>query len=248
MMRCDLLQTEHGGEIRQVLLNNLMRTRAGAEAGNPQAHRNLLRLAQLIVEKRANHPRRMSRHQIGELREALRADGYELTWEPTSDLPNDYTARCTILPTDAAAVPLAAETSALEVELTARGYTSVLNHYRQAVDGFANHKYESSNGDLRTFLEDLVTRLAEYHTGYQRVPGPSPGQPRANQGGQAINHLVQRDHLPEREGGKLLQGLWDVIHTNGPHPGQSDADEARFRMQVVTAIARFLLKHFPAKT
>jgi hypothetical protein len=32
---------------------------------------------------------------------------------------------------------------------------SVLNHYRQAVDGFTHHKYESANGDLRTALEDL---------------------------------------------------------------------------------------------
>ena len=32
-----------------------------------------------------------------------------------------------------------------------------------------------------------------------------------------------------------------------PHPGQTDADEARWRMQMVTATARFLLRHFPAR-
>jgi hypothetical protein len=182
----------------------------------------------------SHHPRRISQHQMGELREELLADGYELTWEPASLLPNDDTARCEIRPTDAAPVPLAAEISALEAELTARGYTSVLNHYQQAVDGFAAHKYESANGDLRTTLEDLVTRLAEDHTGYQR-------QRRASQGGAAIAHTVQSDHLPGDDDGALLQGLWKLIHTNGPHPGQSDADEACFRMQVITATARFLL-------
>ena len=144
-----------------------------------------------------------------------------------------------LTPTDAAPVPLGKEISALEAELAARGYTSVLNHYQQAVDGFTNHKYESANGDLRTTLEDLVTRLAEDHAGY-------PRQPRANQGNAAIRHLIQTGHLPENDGGMLLLGLWRLSHANGSHPGQSDADEARFRLQVITATARFMLKHFAA--
>src|SRR5260370_37893753 len=115
----------------------------------------------------------MSPHQAAELREALLADGYKIICE-SSLLPHDYSATCAILPTDAAAVPLADEISALEVELTSRGYITVLNHYRQAVDGLANHKYESANGDLRTTLEELVTRLAEDHAGYARQSRPTP--------------------------------------------------------------------------
>ena len=147
------------------------------------------------------------------------------------------TIRYKILPTDAAPVPLAGEISALEAELTARGYTSVLNHYQQAIDGFTNHKYESANGDLRTTLEDLVVRLAEDHTGYQR-------KEKASQGYNTIRHMLDNGHLPEDDGGMLLHGLWKLSHTHGSHPGQSDADEARFRMQVITATARFLLRHF----
>jgi hypothetical protein len=97
----------------------------------------------------------------------------------------------------------------------------------------------SANGDLRTALEDLVTRLAEDRAGYAR-------QPQANQGYAAIRHLIQTGHLPEGDGGMLLLGLWKLSHTNGPHPGQSDGDEARFRLQVITATARFLLKHLSA--
>jgi hypothetical protein len=51
-----------------------------------------------------------------------------------------------------------------------------------------------------------------------------------------------------RSGGQLLRGVWQLNHTHGSHPGQSDADEARFRMQVITATARFLLKRFPERT
>jgi hypothetical protein len=143
-------------------------------------------------------------------------------------------------------VALPQEITALESDLSTRGYTIALNHYQHAVDGLVNKKYESANGDLRAALEDLVTRLAEDHAGYQRTVDKATGKPKANQGWLAVRHLLDGSHLPEKDGGRLLDGLWSMTHTNGSHPGQSDAEEARFRMQVVTAVARFLLKHFPA--
>ena len=147
---------------------------------------------------------------------------------------------------DPADAPLQPEVTALERELARRGYTTVLNHYRQALDGLANHKFESANGDLRTTLEDLVTRIALDHTGYELKTGQD-GRPRANQGGFAIDHMVNKTgSLPKEDGGEMLHGLWSMTCTNGSHPGTSDADEARCRMQLVTATARLLLNHFPA--
>lgn len=103
MMRCDLLDPMGGGDVVKVLLNNLMAARRAAEDGDRQAHRDLLRFARLIAEKCADRPQGMS--QMGDLREAVLADGYQLTLEAASLLPNDNTIRCTILPTDAAPVP-----------------------------------------------------------------------------------------------------------------------------------------------
>jgi hypothetical protein len=219
------------------------------DVGDSNAHRGLLAFATDLVQRDVKNPEHPP-PWFGDLREALLADGYELTWEGTP--PRTIDTRPTgifvpgsikykILPTDAASVPLPEQMTALEAELAARGYATVLNHYQQAVDGFTHHKWESANGDLRTALEDLVTRLAEDHTGYQR-------QPQANQGSPAINHMLNSGQLPEDDGGMLLRGLWKLSHTNGSHPGQSDPDEARFRMQVITAVARFLLNHFPAAT
>ena len=216
-------------------------------AGNSSAHRGLLAFATELVQREVKNPEHPP-PWFGDLRETLLADGYALTWEGAT--PRTISTGSTgifvrgsikykILPTDAAPVPLPEQITALEAELSARGYTSVLNHYQQAIDGFTHHKYESANGDLRTALEDLVTRLAEDHTGYQR-------QPQANQGAAAITHMLNSGQLPEDDGGMLLRGLWKLSHTNGSHPGQSDPDEARFRMQVITAVARFLLNHFPA--
>jgi hypothetical protein len=237
MMRCDLMEADRGGEVVRVLQNNLLATRAAAEAGDAQAHTNLLRFVRLIVEKRASHPLAgMSPQQQDELREAMLLDGYELTWEPP--LPWDDSTSCTIRPTDVGPVPLTAEVTALEHELRSRGYDVALNHYQQAVALFERH-HEAANGQLRTALEELVMCLAADHTGYTRPD-------RAGDGGNAINHLRQSPRLVADNGGDMLKGLWAMTHTSGSHPGRSDAEETRFRLHVITATARLLLHRFPA--
>jgi hypothetical protein len=232
----------------ELIRTRLLAGRADARKGDTSAHRGMLAFATELLQEKVKNPK-YAPDWFSELQGALLADGYQITWDGDAPrnvpLPGDVhvairgSVRYSILPADAAPVTLTAEINGLEAELAARGYTSALNHYRQAVDGFINRKYESANGDLRTTLEDLVTRLAEDHTGYQR-------QQRASQGGAAIRHLIQHSDLDDDNGGMLLSGLWKLSHTNGSHPGQSDADEARFRMQVITATARFLLRHFPA--
>ena len=215
---------------QDLLRRHLLGAKAEAQWGNGAAHRAILDFVLLIVRNAG--PKIPAVHRdLDRLYEALLADGYQLA--PSSSGPIQ------LLPTDPSAVPLAAEITALEAELSTRGYTTVLNHYRQAVDALVNHMYESANGALRTTLEDLVTRLAE-SVGYKRLP-------QAAQGWRAIEYLVQNNHLPERDGGQFLKGLWNMTHTNGSHPGQSDADEARLRMQIITATARFLLRYFPAR-
>lgn len=228
----------------ELLRSRLVGARAAADSGDGEAHRALLAFVEGLVG-----------HVVGatfkepdwmdELQERLRADGLELR-EDSGSGSGRYGAGYKLLPTDPAPVALPQEITALESDLKARGYTIALNHYQHAVDGLVNKKYESANGDLRASLEDLVTRLAEDHAGYQRALDKKTGQPKANQGWLAIRHLVDGGHIQEKDGGKLLEGLWSMTHTNGSHPGQSDAEEARFRMQVVTAVARFLLKHFRA--
>jgi hypothetical protein len=212
-----------------------------AEQGDQRAHRGLLTFVRLLVEARVDdpvHPRPAVR--FDELREALLGDGYELHWEHVPDPKTPFfggTYRFQILPTDAAPFPLAPEISALEAELTVRGYNDALNHYQQAHDNLLHRNYEAANAQLRTTLEDLVTRLAKQHTAYV-------GMGKAGEGGKAIKHMIATGSLPDRDGGTLLLGIWEMTHTRGSHPGQSDADEVRFRLLIITAIARFLLNRF----
>jgi hypothetical protein len=229
----------------ELIRSRLVGARAAADVGDGDALRALLAFVEGLVGYIVGGSLREP-EWMGELQERLRADGLELREDPAPK-PDAYRRGYQLVPTDPSPVPLAPEITALESELVARGYNVALNHYRHAVDGLVNKKYESANGDLRAAFEDLVTRLAEDQAGYQRNVDKATGQPRANQGGAAVKHLLDGGHIPEKDGGKLLQGLWDMTHTNGSHPGQSDAEEARFRMQVVTAVARFLLRHFPPK-
>ncbi|MGI5292862.1 hypothetical protein ACQEVF_57460 [Nonomuraea polychroma] len=190
-----------------------------------QAHRALLDFTRRLVETR-----RLDPTQIADISEAVRADGYELVIDAD-------TGRARLLATDPAPVPLPPQITALEAELEARGYHTVSAHYRQAVDNLVHHNYEAANASLRPALEELVVRLAEDHASYTVAA-------HASQGGAAITYLINNGYLLDADGGLFLRGLWRMLHTNGPHPGQTDADEARFRIVTVTAAARFLLKRF----
>lgn len=228
----------------ELVLPRLRSAQKAAQRGDDHAHGALLDFARAIIQSVAdpNQPP----DWFGELRDALLADGYEVTWDRVEKtVPGNFGPPSTrvkfvyeILPTDAAPVPLAAEISALERELDSQGHGDALNHYRQAINAFKQHDYEAANGQLRTTLEALVMRLAEVHTPYAKPA-------KAGDGGNAINRLRGTPNLTDDDGGEVLHGLWRMSCTKGSHPGMSNADETRFRVQVITATARLLLHRFP---
>jgi hypothetical protein len=264
LLRSDLWKYAHDTPNRQVSKQDLVRSRllgaqeaarhwdphAGFPTGReaaPEVLRAQLAFARELLDKSRQDPECRPAAWLGELREALLADGYQLAWDRRVErIPSrafgpdreNVVVTYRFLPTDASAAPLGPEISALEADLMRRGYTVVLNHYQQASRNLLQHNYEATNGQLRAALEGLVVAVAKDHAGYV-------GQGKAGEGRQAIQHLVSTNHLPENEGGRMLIGVWETTHTRGPHPGQSTADEARIRMQLVTATARFLLNHFP---
>lgn len=247
LLRADLMQEhylgyEPGGSSKHGLVRQRLRgAREVALQGEREAHRSLLTFTRTLVEQIVPDPEDPP-GWFADLRESMLGDGYELTWDRTAEQFGfgrpTITVTYQILPTDSGPVPLAAEISALEQELDSRSYGVALNHYRQAINAFGQHDYEAANSQLRATLEDLVVQLAVSHTGFVKPP---------NQGGgrQAIDRLKATSNLDARNGGDMLVGLWGMSHSDGPHPGTSNADEARFRVQVITAMARLLLHRFP---
>jgi hypothetical protein len=60
-------------------------------------------------------------------------------------------------------------------------------------------------------------------------------------GGPAIAFMKDHGVLPEQDGGNYVQGLWDITHTNGPHPGKSTAREGHCRLLNLTGAGRYLI-------
>ncbi|WP_436776610.1 hypothetical protein [Yinghuangia sp. YIM S09857] len=227
----------------EIVRKPLRAARNRAVEGDDDAHEAMV---SFVCGVAGNLTRFGHTERVAPLREALRSDGFELQSGGGSGRAVEWR----ILPSEPAAVPLAEEITALEAELQARGYDVAKGHYRAAVKNFAEQDHPSSNGQLRTALESLIVNLAKDHTGYRDTGN-------ANQGGAALKTLwvpegqtqpplAVGQPLPARDGGLMVAGVWSVSHTGGSHPGLSDAQEARIRMQIITATAHFLLRHFPA--
>ena len=166
------------------------------------------------------------------LREATRSEGYDLLADAIG--PHG-TVRVRLLPLDHPRVPLSAEVTALEADFADRGLVTAQNHYRQAVRNFVDQDFEAANAMLRAMLEAVVVHAA-VSRGF--------AQSKQGDGGAAIAFLRDQGHLPPRDGGDFIRGLWWITHTNGPHPGTTTAGEVHFRMLTATGAARYLLDRF----
>lgn len=202
----------------------------GVEGGDPGATTNKLNRSLRLLQELERRQAWDSIHEIAEaalanqyvrenaegLLAALALDGFE--WGPDR-----------LVPTNPGAAPLAPEITFLEQTLAARGLQVSAAHYRQAVDNFSDGNYEASNGQLRSFLEDLFSAGGRLFGGQANV-GPDA----------AIQHLFRVGRLDEEEH-KLLRALWSAAQDNGPHAGLTNLDEARFRLHAHTAAARYFL-------
>ncbi|MEU1566011.1 hypothetical protein ABZ504_37380 [Streptomyces mirabilis] len=204
------------------------------------ARKALREFVRLIAERTAPSDQGDMSAAFWQLREALRADGFDLVAEYESsegkwDVPETNLAGVRLLPLDEPRAPLSDEITALEHDFDRLGLTVARNCYRQAVDNLVEQRFEAANGQLRAMFEAVVVHAATAH-------GFTTAQQGA--GGQAIAYLIDQGLLPERDGGQFVRGLWQITHTNGPHPGTSDAGEARFRLQAVTGAVRYLIDRF----
>ncbi|MFJ9627404.1 hypothetical protein ACIRU8_06835 [Streptomyces sp. NPDC101175] len=206
------------------------------------ARKALHEFVRLIAEQTA--PARQEDVPVGtpfwRLREALRADGFDLVaeYETSEDMfsrPTVTLAGVRVLPLDEPRAPLSDEITALEHDFDRLGMAIAKNCYRQAVDNLVEQRFEAANGQLRAMFEAVAVHVATAH-------GFTTTQQGA--GGPAINYLIAQDLLPERDGGQFVRGLWQITHTNGPHPGTSGAGEAHFRLQALTGAARYLIDRF----
>lgn len=134
-----------------------------------------------------------------------------------------------LVPTTPPPAALGPQISALEQDLTFLGFSTASEHYRQATENFTDGNWEASNGQLRSFLEDLFIVACE------RLCKKSGADPVA-----ALQHMKSTRSLDDAEF-NTFKSFWLSIQDKGPHRGLSDDQESLFRLHVATAIARYFV-------
>jgi len=216
----DTLAYELGLEQAAVGQNKLARCVAlvrALEAACTQANddRSLLELVQNTLAS-LNSWQRGNLGNLPGLLAALMVDGFEFRDK-------------TLLPTTPGPATLAPQVSALEQDLESRGLVVAAAHYRQASENLVQGNFEASNGQIRSFLENLFISTCARVT-ERNFPDPTA----------ALQHM-RNEGLLEPSEWNTCRGLWDLSQTNGAHHGLSNSEEALFRLHFATALARYLL-------
>ena len=177
--------------------------------GKSSGHKEILEIAETTLK------RAVQRHT--ELRNLLEIDGYQFE--------NNR-----LIPTTPEPAALAKQISILESQLADKGFVTAATHYEQAVENFTNSNWESSNAQLRSFVENLIPSIEEF------VAGSRSNNPNA-----ALQSMKNSGVLDEAEFNQF-RAFWAGIQDNGPHQGLSSDSEALFRIHMCTCIARYLLE------
>ena len=170
----------------------------------------------------------------------LARDGYALRWEDHKGFPRPWGGRSATL---VAALPpeLAAEDTDDEVRglLGARGFGLSRGHLEQAVGAHVRGDWAAANGQIRTFIESLVMEVAIALGIANAETLTTENRLRAL----AKNGFLSADSKEWSGDGKgFVNGLRRMLHTDGAHPGLSDADDATFRLHVALVTARLWLR------
>lgn len=134
-----------------------------------------------------------------------------------------------LIPTTPETVTLASQISALEIDLRSAGLNVASRHYAQACDNVAVGNYEAANSQIRSCLEDLFLTLGEQKAG-KKFADPAS----------VLQHFRQESRIDDAEW-NAFRSFWNLAQSKGPHRGLSNEQESLFRLQVATAICRFVL-------
>jgi hypothetical protein len=139
-----------------------------------------------------------------------------------------------LVPHPSTSASLSAQKGKLERMLESLGFKVAMGHLSQAVDNMARGNWAAANGQTRTFLEAVFDEMAARKwTG----TGTSPTA------GHARQYLETIGFIDAQLDGPLIKDLFQVLHTEGSHPGLSDQEDSENRLLMAVAIAgRYLAR------
>ncbi|MCT1389839.1 hypothetical protein M4D76_16205 [Peribacillus frigoritolerans] len=124
-------------------------------------------------------------------------------------------------------------------------FSTPSGHLRQAMDGHANGKWASANGQLRTYVEGLFDEMAEQIYGEAKVKGMSSHERKIELSKTTPPIFdVSLNEWDTAKGKGFINGFWKRLCPEGPHPGLSDLEDATFRLHLVLLVTANILKRF----
>lgn len=129
----------------------------------------------------------------------------------------------------------------LEKLLTRHNLDVAKGHYNQANNAFNRGDWAACNGQLRAYVEDLFTKLANKITG-QTFNDSHSARVALSQCNPPIFHKNLNEWLDNGQG--FFETFWKRLHKEGPHPGLSNEADSIFRLSLVQISTLEVLRRY----
>jgi hypothetical protein len=114
-------------------------------------------------------------------------------------------------------------------------------HYNQASNAFNRGDWAACNSQLRSFVEELLNKLAEKITGNKPTTSHQ-AKITLSKSTPPIFYNELNEWLDDGTG--YFETFWKRLHPHGSHPGLSDEDDSIFRLNLVQISTLEVLKRF----
>lgn len=104
-----------------------------------------------------------------------------------------------------------------------------LNYFQQAYQNFTDGHFESSNAQIRSFVENRIPEICKNIRGVEFINNPPA----------FLQNLRDKGKIDHNEEG-MFKNFWKHIQDEGPHQGLTSESEALYRLHMATAITRYL--------
>lgn len=117
-------------------------------------------------------------------------------------------------------------------ELTNRNLKVTLKHFDEAISLFEQRKWESANGQIRSFLESLYNDVSQIVL-------------KSNKTGGQARMLLQKEGIIDETQANFLLSFMKLAHTKGAHPGLSNESETTSRWYACLSLGIVGISLFP---
>lgn len=129
----------------------------------------------------------------------------------------------------------------LDSLLTKHNFTVAKGHYEQASNAFNRGDWAACNSQLRTYVEELLNKIAEKVTG-KTFTDSQQAKIALSQSKPPIFYKQLNEWKDNGTG--YFETFWSRLHPEGSHPGLSNEDDSVFRLNLVQISTLEVLRRY----